>query len=209
MRSKTLLGALLALLVVTGGVVGLAAAQEGTTDTPQTDTAQTDDQRPTDRQTDDRPAEPPADAPLSEFLDRLNLTDDQRTAIEDEVTEMRADGASAHAIRLVAHGRLHQFGVTDTELRDARFDHRLDNKLDRLQNRYNLSDREVETVRDAVEDARADGSNPGELREVALDTLEELGYDVSDLRERWNEHSAKHWHRHHRGHGHGHGHGHR
>ncbi|KAB1187601.1 MULTISPECIES: hypothetical protein [Haloferax] len=198
MRTKTLIGALLAVLVVTGGVVGLAGAQETTTDQPPTDEAPTDD-RLTDRSSD-----VPTDAQLSTFLDQLNLTDDQREAIEDEVAEMRADGASTHAIRLVVHGRLHQYGVTDAELRELRFEHRLDQKLDRLQDHYGLSESDVEAVRDAVETARADGANPGELREVALDTLEERGYDVSDLRERWNERSAANWHRH-TGHDHRHG----
>ncbi|MFC7202574.1 hypothetical protein ACFQJC_03545 [Haloferax namakaokahaiae] len=199
MRSKTFIGALLAVLVVSGGIAGFAAAQETTTEQP-TDDAQTTDQ-PSERETtadrpDRRPTADPTYTNLSTFLDQFDLTDREKQSIEDEVSEMRADGASAHAIRLVVHGRLHQYGVTHEDMREVLFEHRLDGKLDRLQDHYDLSDEDVETVRDAVETAREDGANPGELREVALDTLEELGYDVSDLRERWNERSARNWHRH-------------
>ncbi|WP_410766599.1 hypothetical protein [Haloferax sp. DFSO60] len=197
MRTKTLIGALLAVLVVSGGIVGLAAAQETTTEQP-TDDAQTADQATdstTDNVTDRRPTDP-AYTNLSTFLDQFDLTDEQKQSIEDEVSEMRADDASSHAIRLVVHGRLHQYGVTHEDMHEVRFENRLDGKLDRLQAHYDLSDDEVETLRDAVEAARADGANPGELREVALDTLEKLGHDVSDLRERWNERSAQNWHRH-------------
>lgn len=52
-----------------------------------------------------------------------------------------------------------------------------DDRLDRIQERYDLTDAEIETVRAAAAAAAADGLEPGELRSVVEAELAELGVD--------------------------------
>ena len=174
MNANRTLATVLAALVVSAGLVGVVAA--------------TDD---TKRATEDEPREGALAHARDALAERYDLTDEQVAELEALVLELRADGTSVTEIREAVRERLVEFGVPESELPAAdRSDRRAIDRSDReggdgpvawLVDYLDLTDEQVTELREVVQEARADGAYPAEVRVAVLEQLRSYGYTDDEL----------------------------
>lgn len=120
----------------------------------------------------------------------FDITDEQADDLYDEIRRLRADGANASEIREAVTETLDSDGLNDAEIRHAieHIEHAAkDNRLHRvmgLQERFDLTDEEMDEITETISSLKADGASPSEIRQAVKDDLESFGVDTSDLGER-------------------------
>jgi hypothetical protein len=182
MNFPTLSAVAAAVLLVTGGIGGVVAADT----TPRTDTSEApvapDTAAPTDVDAvdDDGESEPFWLADVEGFLDEFDLTDEQRESIIAEVEQYREDGASTQDVHHMLHYRLYAAGY-DTEAV-----HRTAYAF-LLESEYGLSDAEADALVAEVAELREAGEPPRVVRATVVEELAAAGADAPDLADRLAE----------------------
>lgn len=181
MNLPTLSAVAAAVLLVTGGIGGVVAADTTSrTDTPEALVAP-GTAVPTDIDAvDDGDSEPFWLADVEGLLAEFDLTDEQRESIIAEVEQYREDGASTQDIHHMLHYRLYAAGY-DTEAV-----HRTVYAFF-LESEYGLSDAEADALVAEVVELREAGEPPREIRATVVEQLAAAGADAPDLADRLAE----------------------
>jgi hypothetical protein len=159
----------------------------------------------------DRPDRRGGDGRLAWMVEYLDLTDEQVTELRETVRETRADGAYPAEVRVAVLEQLRAYGYTDAELVEARDAYR----IHRLDERFDLTDGQVERLETTVSELREAGAMEVEVRAAVLGDLQEFGVIPEEYpRDRDRRHDHRHRHAghghvpvHSHGHAHGGGHG--
>lgn len=109
---------------------------------------------------------------------RVGLDDARADELGTEVVELRRDGASGPEIREHVRDRLDDWGIDVDGDRDGHA--RLDRALDHLQGRYDLTDDEVDELRDLAIEMHEDGATRGEIKHALVHEAQDLDGSPDD-----------------------------
>ena len=104
---------------------------------------------------------------------RTNLTDEQRAAIQEKVTELKESGANRQEIRTAVAEMLKEYGI---EVPDAWF-----NRLGK--GNYlcaDLTDEQRTTIQEKVTGMKEDGASREDIRAAVAEMLKEFGIELPD-----------------------------
>lgn len=118
----------------------------------------------------------PWDVRLERFLGLFDLTDEEIDAIVDDADAMHDDGASKQEIREYVLGELADEGYDREDVFRTVFEQR----AERLQERFDLTDAQTDELVDDVVNLWLDGGDRDEIRNLVHEKLEEFGADVPD-----------------------------
>lgn len=188
-------GVLTVLLLTSAGVGALSSGQFTATDTAGTASTTTPTDSPADGEHaladhETEPAPESAVDAIADVLGRFGLTDAQEEQIINRVESLQADGASrARLVDAMAHG-LHDAGIAKAEMHEVAPELR----LRMLLTYFDLTDEQRQAVVDAAADARRDGADAEEVRDVVQDVLESYGITGEQLHDAWraNQHERIH-----------------
>lgn len=108
---------------------------------------------------------------VARLLEEFDLTENETTAIVDELAAMHADGASRADVHHALHYLLYQHGY-DAETVHA------EAASARLEVRFGLADDRADELGTDIVDMRQDGASRQEVRQHVAETLESWGVDV-------------------------------
>jgi Spy/CpxP family protein refolding chaperone len=109
---------------------------------------------------------------LEQQIAKLDLTDEQRAAVDAKIAELEAAGASEDEIRDALVDLLEELGV---EVPAYLLGH-----IDRLLSQLDLTEDQIAEIDALVAQLRADGATQTEIQDAVLQKLEEWGVDVPD-----------------------------
>lgn len=186
-----LTGVLTALLLTSAAVGALSTDQFASTNTA----ASVDTTTPTDAPEDGtdaagfahthdvEPAPESAVDAIADVLGRFSLTDADENRIISHVESLQEEGASrARLLDATVHG-LHDAGITKDEMMQVAPEMR----LRMLLTYFDLTDEQREAVVDAAADARRDGGDAEEVRDVVTDVLASYGVSEDEIRDAWHD----------------------